>query len=67
MDNQEILNAEMNVELANRQLQKACEALMNIRKKVGTDDVGVIVRRDTEFGFEDGQYWLKVKFEKLKD
>ena len=67
MNNQEILNAEMDVELANRQLQKACEALMKVRKAHGTDDTEVIIRRDTEYDFGDGRYWLKVKFEKLED
>ena len=67
MDNQEILKAEINVGKANIQLQKACGELMNIRKKFGVDDVEVIVRRDTEYDFGDGRYWLTVKFEKKED
>ena len=67
MDNQDILNAEMDVELANRQLQKTCEALMKVRKVHGTDDVGVIARRTTEFDYGDGKYYLHIVFEKLRD
>ena len=67
MTNLEILNAELEVNRANLKLRKACEDLMEARKKFGVDDVEVIVRQDTEFDLGDGRYWLTVKFEKIED
>ena len=67
MTNLEILNAELEVERANLHLRRTCEDLMKARKKFGTDDVEVIVRRDTEFDLGEGRYWLTVKFEKIED
>ena len=67
LNNEEILEAERDVEKANCQLQRACGTLMEVRKKFGVDDVEVIVRRDTEFDLGDGRYWLTVKFEKIED
>ena len=38
----ELLNAERDIVRANHQLKNACQALTEVRKKFGIDDIGLI-------------------------
>ena len=61
----ELLNAERDIIRAELQLKNACQALTEVRKKFGIDDIGLISNNTVEYNLGDGKYLLQVTFKKL--
>ena len=67
MNTPEISNAERDVFTASRKLSDACKTLMELRKKFGVDDIGLITSNTFEYDLGEGKYFLQVTFEKTED